>query len=522
MSEVEHAHSQGSSEMSPPVSRKLRELFLDAAEIEEAHDELPKGLAQSSTRRTNKVFLLPVLVVGLRCVLAGQVSGQTLTTLHSFSGYLANAPLGGLVLSSNTLYGATPGQGRYGIVFKVDTGGTGFTVLHSFNYGDGEKPWGGLLLWGTTLYGTTTSGGSGGLGTVFAVNTDGMGFTNLHSFSVTACSCCTNTDGAIPYAGLVLSGTTLYGTTSIGGAGGRGAIFAVSTDGTGFTNLYSFTADSDGGNPVAGLILSGNTLYGTAQNWGASGNGTVFALNTDGTGFRTLHTFTALSSDYANSDGANPRSAMALSGDMLYGTTPNGGEAGNGTVFAINTDGTGFTTVHTFTAQTGWNFYGDQVNGDGAQPYAGLALSGGKLYGTTAWGGAFGGGAVFSLNTNGTGFTTLHSFTARGIYGDGVNPLGPLICSDNTLYGTTDWSGGTVFSISLLPQLTITLAGKNVVLSWPTNYAGFDYTRYRVQSTTNLGSPVWTTNFPVPVSVNGLNTVTNPSSGTQQFFRLSQ
>src|SRR5437667_4961288 len=36
MSEDEHAHSRGSSEMSPPASKSLRELFLEAAEIENA------------------------------------------------------------------------------------------------------------------------------------------------------------------------------------------------------------------------------------------------------------------------------------------------------------------------------------------------------------------------------------------------------------------------------------------------------------------------------------------------------
>ena len=50
--------------------------------------------------------------------------------------------------------------------------------------------------------------------------------------------------------------------------------------------------NSDGANPRAGLILSGNTLYGTASNGGTSGNGTVFAVNTDGTGFTNLHSFT--------------------------------------------------------------------------------------------------------------------------------------------------------------------------------------------------------------------------------------
>jgi serine/threonine protein kinase len=36
MSEAEHSDSHGSSEMSPPASRKLRELFLEAAEIQDA------------------------------------------------------------------------------------------------------------------------------------------------------------------------------------------------------------------------------------------------------------------------------------------------------------------------------------------------------------------------------------------------------------------------------------------------------------------------------------------------------
>jgi len=44
-----------------------------------------------------------------------------------------------------------------------------------------------------------------------------------------------------------------------------------------------------------------------------------------------------------------------------------------------------------------------------------------------------------------------------------------------------------------------------------------------MQSTTSLVSPaVWTTASPAPVAVNGQSTVTNPISGTQQFYRLSQ
>jgi hypothetical protein len=60
-------------------------------------------------------------------------------------------------------------------------------------------------------------------------------------------------------------------------------------------------------------------------------------------------------------------------------------------------------------------------------------------------------------------------------------------------------------------------------LTWPTNFAGFDYTGYTLQSTTNLNVPtLWAPVSPAPVIVNGQNTVTNPISGAQQFFRLSQ
>src|SRR5882724_4897951 len=119
-------------------------------------------------------------------------------------------------------------------------------------------------------------------------------FTTLHSFTATSVSYRgTNIDGAYPQASLVLLGNTLYGTASYGGQFGNGTVFAVKTDGTGFTNVHSLTG-SDGAAPFAGLVLSGNILYGTGSRGGGGTDGTVFAINTDGTGFTNLHTFTKL------------------------------------------------------------------------------------------------------------------------------------------------------------------------------------------------------------------------------------
>jgi len=147
---------------------------------------------------------------------------------------------------------------------------------------------------------------------------------------------------------------------------------------------------------------------------------------------------------------------------------------------------------------------------DGANPQAGLVLSSNTLYGTAQQGCTINKGTVFAVNTNGTGFTNLYN---------AGSPAG-LVLSGHTLYGTTR---GTVFSLSFRPQLTITRSGTNAILSWPTNVAGFDYTGYTLQSTTNLVSPAfWTTNSPAPVVIAGQNTVTNPITGPQQFYRLVQ
>ncbi len=438
---------------------------------------------------------------------AASVTAQTLTTLHSFTGSSDGAfPYAGLILSGNTLYGTAAGGGssNKGTVFRVNTDGSAFTNLHSFVCSsDGCTPHAGLILTNNTLYGTTFLGGEPGYGALFAINTDGSDFTNLYNFSSTDGS-----DGASPESGLILSGDILYGTAGVGGDSANGTVFAVSTDGTGFTNLHSFTVisgpspstNSDGANPYDRLILSGNTVYGTTFLGGSSGRGTVFKVNTDATGFTNLHSFTG------GTDGAFPYAGLILSANTLYGATSYGGSSTNaGTVFAINTDGTGFTVLHTF------------AYGDGSNPYASLILSGNTLYGTTFTGGSLGYGTVFAVNTDGSGFTSLHSFINDS---DGASPQAGLILSGTTLYGTTQFGGGsgngTVFSLSLPPpQLTIIRSAANVVLSWPTNFHGLT-----LQSTTNLLSTNWLSVPDTPAIAGNQFCVTNNPAGSALFYRL--
>src|SRR5439155_5870236 len=146
-----------------------------------------------------------------------------------------------------------------------------------------------------------------GLGLRLAGRVTAQTFTLLHTFTSASGSNATNNDGANPSAGLILSGNTLYGTAKYGGSSGWGTVFAVKTSGSDFTTPHHFTGGSDGANPSAELILSNHTLYGTASAGGSSGAGTVFAVNTNGTGFTNLHSFTALVNDafglYTNREG---------------------------------------------------------------------------------------------------------------------------------------------------------------------------------------------------------------------------
>ena len=162
--------------------------------------------------------------------------------------------------------------------------------------------------------------------------------------------------------------------------------------------VYDFVNTNDLKPTAVGLLLSGNTLYGTTFGavyiGGGKSNpnlpGSIFKLNTDGTGFTNLYTFSIVDPfSLTNIDGANPPASLVLYGARLFGITEYGGFNNHGTIFAINTDGTGFTNLYNFTASTVSATY---TNMDGVNPSTGLVPAGSKLYGTTSAGGIWGSG----------------------------------------------------------------------------------------------------------------------------------
>jgi uncharacterized repeat protein (TIGR03803 family) len=386
------------------------------------------------------------------------------TSLYNFTELSGNGtnidgarPKGGLVRSGNFLFGTATegGSGGQGTVYKVNIDGTGFATLHDFSApapgptppagtnSDGGHPQAGVIISGETLYGTTRDIGPVGYGNVFKINTDGTGFTVLHSFHGS------NVDGNSPQGSLILSDNTLYGTTS-------NNVFKVNTDGTGFAILREFGTNQNppalGADPShSGLVLIGNTLYGMTSGGGSSvlvppfiGTGTVFAVNTDGTGFRIVHNFSPADQldPSVNADGYNPLGQLVLSGNTLFGITAFGGQLTRGTAFAVDPDGNGFRLLHTFTNMTGF------LNGDGANPVAGLMLSGDRVYGATTIGGGFAGGTIYSVKTDGTDFHVHYNFHN----GLGAGSDSPLLAAANRLLGTSPaFPSGNIFALSLGP-----------------------------------------------------------------------
>ena len=357
--------------------------------------------------------------------------------LYSFTGGADGGyPKAGVIRdSAGNLYGTTLlGGGRIsaGVVYKVDSSGNE-TVLYTFTGGaDGGYPTAGVVRDSAgNLYGTTSTGGTKGAGVVYKLDTSGQE-TVLYSFTCGA-------EAGQPLAGVVRDPAgNLYGTTGYGGTAGAGAVYKLDTSGN-ETVLYNFTGVADGDIPLAGLIRdSAGNLYGTTYEGGAAGAGVVYKVDT--AGHQTvLYSFTG------GADGGYPEAGVIRdSAGNLYGTAIGG--AGAGVVYKLDTSGHE-TVLYSFTG-----------GADGKTPFAGVTRdSAGNLYGTTYYGGGLPNmGVVFKVDTA-SQETVLYSFTGGN---DGNRPgSGVIRDSAGNLYGTTS-SGdpanqGVVYKVTAAGHETV-------------------------------------------------------------------
>jgi uncharacterized repeat protein (TIGR03803 family) len=288
----------------------------------------------------------------------------TLTTLYTF-GNTGQDPVGGVLIdAAGDLFGTTNdgGPGGGGTVFEFLNNGNGsYTAitLASFNGTNGAYPEGTLIADAAgNLFGTTYGGGGPNYaGTVFEIPKTIYGYAStpitLAAFN--------GANGAGPIAGLTTDAAgDLFGTTAFGLYGGT--VFEIPKISTGYGTLITLASFNgyNGLYPSGTLICdAAGDLFGTAQNGGANGDGTVFELTKSGGSY----TFTTLVNfNYTN--GFDPAGGLIAdaNGD-LFGTTYSGGAYDLGTVFEIAKTSTGYAS----TPITLFNF-----NSVGIGPKAGL------------------------------------------------------------------------------------------------------------------------------------------------------
>jgi uncharacterized delta-60 repeat protein len=310
-------------------------------------------------------------------------------------------------LYGTTTYGGAPydvpptNPANKGNVFKMNMDGTGFTVLHEFTGGanDGWKPWSGLAISGNMIYGSTVYGGPRGEGggVIYEMDTNGSGFRVLHAFGEPG-------DGFGGSTSPILVGDILYGVTRWGG-NGTGTIYSYNTTTEVYTQLYRFAVNSSDGNAPLGTLTAGNDgyLYGLTWLGGNNNMGTLFRIKPNGSAFETLYHFAG------GAQGKYPYDSLAFDGShILYGTTL--GEYGNnpsdlGTIFKYDITSKTYSVLHLF---TGGADDSGKPNGSVILSSDGVTLYG-STHGDDAWGGTeF--GILYQMNIDGTGFQQLYEF----------------------------------------------------------------------------------------------------------------
>jgi uncharacterized repeat protein (TIGR03803 family) len=383
---------------------------------------LPGALPPSSPLAGGVTGVLLVLCLWLMPTVLTAATVSVLAPFHLNDTVVGcfPSPYGPLAIGNDgNFYGVTDvgAANGYGAAFKVTPTGS-LSKIVDFD-ATAATPWGVVFGADGNLYGASYQGNlNGGYGSGFKVTLSTSGNT-LSSFALPG-------NDNSPHAPVVLGRDgNLYGTTEEGGINGIGTVF-VMTPGGQITRLSSFSSPV-GAYPAAALVEgSPGVFYGTTIN-GANNSGTIYVA-TSGGSLNLLYTFTATDPNGDNNDGAFPNELVYGSDGNLYGTTEMGGANATGTVFKITTSGS-FTTLFSF---------GPQDGTQPGRPMTGLVEgSDGNFYGTTSEGGASNAGVVFKITPSGT-LTALASLT-----GDMVGATKLVQGPDGKFYGTSWATGAT-------------------------------------------------------------------------------
>lgn len=425
------------------------------------------------------------------CILEVSSDASAFDEIASFRGSLADAsrvsyispkPGGGwLGLSSNG------GIANSGTLIEFTTELNDRKVLVDFGRDGCSTPSGPLLLGSDgKYYGVLQYGGPNGKGALYRLLADLSGYEIIHAFGPD--------NEQYPFGKLFeISPGTLAGT-----CGTPGVIFKVDVTGQNYGVIKTFSNSAEGSGPVllhydaAKHQLTGICIIGGTQDAGV-----VFQLSADGSNYQKLH-------DFQESDGTRPNASAYLSeSGLLYGTTLFGGADNAGTVFSINPE-TGSVALVGHLATTGM-----------AQP-TGIFCSDqlGYLYGGAVYGGLAGEGGIFRMKTNGQNASNILSDTD----GQYVYSVQNMISKGDDLVVGSFFKGssspGGLFAIALQPKLRLQMVESTANLQWLE--IGRPYT---LEATSSL-TESWTSFEASVNTISATNSVSAETGANALFFRL--
>lgn len=354
--------------------------------------------------------------------------GTGYAVVHSFDNTTGGWPFGGLTEFDGKIWGlARLGDvGNNGVIFNIGLDGTGYQVAYYLKGFDGVGPIGDLIVSNGKLWGVAQSGGEFYGGTIFSYSPS-AGFQKWHDFNIS--------DGFLPFGTLVESNGRLWGVALIGGANSVGNIFSIKNDGSDFRVDFDFNNNDSGAAPLGTLIESNGRLWGTTSSGGNGTHGTVYSIDNAGSDFTVVHEFTSNAGD-----NAAPRGNLLASGGRLWGTSDAGGENGLGYIYSLKEIGTEFTRHYSFKL----------TDSDGRVPWCTLIEHNGRFWGATVTGGETGNGVLFSLANDGSDYQIEHHFADANA--TGWQPNSNFIEFGDKLIGTTNSGGihdfGVIYSLA--------------------------------------------------------------------------
>lgn len=317
--------------------------------------------------------------------------------------------------SQNTIWGTTLNGGQYncGYIYRTDSIGDHLIIVHHFNETvDGKAPGPIIQASNGKLYGMTTLGGQGVVpipgpnsttistqgGTLYEYDPVTDNFTTLHHFN--------STDPQYPLGFYAPSGMKILEATP-------GKLWCV------FNVLKPFGAVSS---PAPRYILSyavatnSMTAVGLLPSWTTPvAPGSTFNTNYTGELYKAANGFI-----YGTTAGY---SSCATTSDPSWGSM--------GSIIRIHPSTYAFLYIRPFPCSTI----------TGRLPESNLAETGGKVYGSTRWGGPNvtaswnGDGVIFEFDPATNIYTKKHDFQGAGL---GSYPNGYIVTGANgKLYGTT-------------------------------------------------------------------------------------